>query len=383
MVKRSRAVSRSIVVAAVFAASVAAQGSIGDGNVTYAVTTLPTTTSSVNGLVDFAAAGVDQVFQCWWYYRLGGEAREHAFNAGSGQLAQNYSGSTATLTWPNVDGKGITATNVITVYSTGPRAGVASHRFTVTNTRATPVTITLFCYLDADFCGSSNSDTATPAPTTQRIRIRDGLSCTGDFLDFVARGSDRYEVVPYPSLRVRLLDNAFDDLADAGTPFGPADFSGAHQWRDRVLQPNESLTVYAALAMNVDICSEPAGSANYGTGFGGAGGPPTLTSGAPFLGTPRDVRLGNALPGAAPLLLLGQGRNVIGVPGVGTFHLVPLVTLPMPIVDAGGTSRTTIPIPGNLSLCGTGVHWQAVYVDPSAANAIATTPGLEWAFGGM
>ena len=364
----------------------AAQGTISQSNATYAMTALPagpnaTTVATTNFTTNPAVA--DTTSESWWYYRIAGDVRESAFNTAGGQLVQNWAGNLATLSWSNVDARGFAAVLEITAYSTGPTAGVATHRMTVTNTSAAPLTIDLFQYTDIDHCNSAGGDTAVANPTTNRMLITD--SCT-DRMEYYGFRPDHYQVTAYATLRGLLTDGAVTNLTDTGLPFGPADFTGAFQWQNRTLQPNQSLTVFAALAQNHSVCDGGAEAIEYGTGKPGTNGQSHWGPQRPYLGSTPQLTITSGLAGALPIVALSFSSASIPIPPIGHLNigLSPLITFTVANFDGSGVSTTPFPVPNDASLCGGSVYMQAFFFDPGAANApIAHTPGLQWVLGSL
>lgn len=358
-----------------------AQGALVDGNTYYQLQSVPTSPSSTGGLVNFGATSTSQTFQVWWYYRLEGESREHAFNSSHSQLVQSFSGRKATLDWQDVDGKGFSARNEIRIYSTGLQSGVSSHRMILTNRGRQPVRINLFAYADLDVCGLFQN-VAVADPTNNRQRISDRC---GDRVEFYAIAPDQYEVQVYPALRNRLLDNRLDDLSGRQLPFGPGDYSGAFQWQDRLLPPDTGITFAFSIAHNANpVCGRMAEAIGYGQGQGSwSGGPPSFSMEPAFLASASWLTVRQGLPGSLPVLLIGTGRQDIPVPGIGTLYVLPVVSLPMLPFDPMGRSSIPLMVPSRPSLCGGTTHFQAVYLDPRMGGGLAHTAGLEWVFGGL
>jgi hypothetical protein len=366
--------------ATVVATRATAQGTISDGNVVYTIHSLPPSPTSFAGTMDFSASTTNQLYQNLWFYRLDGDAREWTFSNATQQIVQTFTGRTAKLRWPNLDNRGIEAELALFVYSTGTTSGVLVQRMTIVNRNSTARTVNLFAYADVDACNTfTNSTLATS--TNDRHVLTDTCS---DTVEFVCTAHDRYEITGYSTLRTRLTNAVVDDLGDFGLPFGPGDYTGAFQWKDRVLEPNQSLTVTVALAHNqTNVCTSSAAVETYGVAQAGSGGPTTLSSSLPFLGSDVDFELRNGAPGASPILLLGVGRRNLPIPGIGTLWLDPLITFAMPTFDATGASAFQLPIPPRPVLCGFVCHWQAVHVDATTPSGLAHTGGLEWSIGGL
>jgi len=119
----------------------------------------------------------------------------------------------------------------------------------------------------------------------------------------------------------------------------------------------------------------------YGAGKPGQAGVPTLTAGAPVLGTAFPVAFANALPNAPSLLLLGD--TPISVPFDGGTLLVAAFTAATIPTDAAGQFGFSIPLPDEPALRGFSFYMQAwVPNDPGAAGAgWAASAGLQLLLG--
>jgi hypothetical protein len=120
---------------------------------------------------------------------------------------------------------------------------------------------------------------------------------------------------------------------------------------------------------------------SYGAGKPGQAGVPTLTAGAPVLGTAFPVAFANALPNAPTLLLLGD--TPIAVPFDGGTLLVAAFTGATIPTDATGQFGFSIPLPDEPALRGFSFYMQAwVPNDPGAAGAgWAASAGLQLLLG--
>ena len=380
----------SLSAAALFAASASAQlvtGSITDGNVTYAHTSFPTTTTSAGGLGNFLTAGQDHLYQATWCYRIAGDSQEYAFNSGvaQGATSSTYLGNRVVHTWADVDNRGIAAMRDIRVYSTGATAGVCIEKMTVTNNTGAAIQLNLFAYADFDQCASAGGDSAGANPTPDRVQITD-TACTASTQIF-APGSDNYEVTAFATVRGKLLDLAVDDLNNTGLPFGPGDFTGAWQWQNRTVNAGGSFTAYFIMAVDAihSGCMSPAGVQTYGAGKAGTNGVPAFdTSVLPFLGSTGNLTINNGVAGSPFLILGGAATNIPFAP-FGTI-LVDLTGAAMfsgAPFDGANKSVTPIPIPNGINLCNANVFIQAFLGDAGALGFVSHTDGMIWTLGGV
>jgi len=109
----------------------------------------------------------------------------------------------------------------------------------VTNNGLAALDLAFYAYVDLDLEGDFGNDLATGG--VGGFRAAD--DATGFDLGFASStAADHFEIAPFPNLQAA-LDNMLGvgaaDLADTGSPFGPADFTGALQF-DFLLAPGGS-----------------------------------------------------------------------------------------------------------------------------------------------
>jgi hypothetical protein len=127
--------------------------------------------------------------------------------------------------------------------------------------------------------------------------------------------------------------------------------------------------------------SSSAAWSNYGTGYPGTLGEPTLTAGArPILGTSITVALSNSLGADTNgLLIVGFGSAAIGTSAGGTLLVDPLFFSPIFVPAAGASLGGTLP--GDPTLCGVEVFLQVLEADDGATRRLSFTPGLDLLLG--
>jgi hypothetical protein len=120
---------------------------------------------------------------------------------------------------------------------------------------------------------------------------------------------------------------------------------------------------------------------NYGAGFPGTNGIPSLTSQAdPVLGTTVTIDLSNSAGSSTiALLLIGYQRAQIPTGPGGDLLVVPSVVAFLNLPAAGQSYSGDIP--DDDALCGFKVDVQAIESDSGAAKRISFTPGLELVLG--
>lgn len=356
---------------------------ITDGNATYTQSSAATTTSSTAGLSNMSTAGTDRLYQHWWYYRIGGDSREFAFNnAAANGFVASASGATATMNWANVDGRGvISATQQIQVASAGPSQGSATSTMTVTNLTASPITVDLFAYADYDVCAASGN-TATIGATEHVIT---NSSC-GIVCRFGAVNPTATQATAFATLRGLLLNATLENLTGVGSgTFGPGDYTGAFQWTLTVpANGSASATCYLAESLACVPRYE-----TYGTEGTGISGAPLISRGGPFVQDPNGpvvfpVNLSNARPGSFGLHLvsLGRGNTVLG--GIGINVNLLFMSTSLVVINGSGNGSINLTIPPSPNYCGVTLTHQYVVSDAAAANGFASwTKGLETVLGGL
>jgi Tol biopolymer transport system component len=130
-----------------------------------------------------------------------------------------------------------------------------------------------------------------------------------------------------------------------------------------------------------ECCLTHATWSNYGAGFPGTSGVPSLTASAnPVLGRDLALDLGNSA-GRYTVAALFIGRQRAAIPSSwGGLLLVDPVTTKIVGVGPGGTTLLGA-IPEDHGSCGVTVDLQAIEIDPGAAQGVSFTAGLELVLG--
>jgi hypothetical protein len=131
-----------------------------------------------------------------------------------------------------------------------------------------------------------------------------------------------------------------------------------------------------------EICTVDASWTNYGKGWPGTFGVPSLTAESdPVLGSTLKVDLGNSSGlSSLALFLVGYQQASLHSSLGGDLLLVPSTTTLL-ILPPGGTTLVTI-LPGDLSLAGFEIDSQALETDLGATKGVSFTAGLQLILGG-
>jgi hypothetical protein len=127
-----------------------------------------------------------------------------------------------------------------------------------------------------------------------------------------------------------------------------------------------------------------ASSSNYGNGFAGTNGIPSLTTSAPpALGSDFDLTIGNSAGTATSGLLL-LGTTAVQTPTRLGGDLLVAISLVVPIAFPSGQDLVlSESLPYDTLFCGLDVYLQALVIDPGAQHDVAFTPGLDLFLGGV
>ncbi len=130
-----------------------------------------------------------------------------------------------------------------------------------------------------------------------------------------------------------------------------------------------------------DRCDITASWSNYGAGFPGTLGVPTLTAATnPVIGSTLTVDVGNSATTATiAAILVGDTQASIPMRKGGNLLLTPLLTIVLPL-PPGGTS-VDAEIENDPSLCGAEFFAQTLVADAGAAKGQSASAGLKLVLG--
>lgn len=247
-----RAAILSLAATAVLAASTDALATISlvSGNATYANTVPTSATSSTAGVSNFRPEGgatTDHLFANTWHWRINGvDTREFVFHSGAGFGFVEAGSGTAvgTQSWTGLGG--VFSAVLTSTLIDGGAAGQAMlvQSMQIINTGAAALDISLFNFADYDVGGTFPGDTASLVGTNT-FDIVDGAN----FVQHLGQSADDWQVTAFNTLYTGLTNASVTNLNNTGLPFGPGDYTGAHQW-NRLIGIGGSVTVTAVHAVN-------------------------------------------------------------------------------------------------------------------------------------
>lgn len=197
-------------------------GTITDGNASFTFTTFgddPSADLVING-------GPDRVIQMGWWYHLLGQTQEFSFPDPDDET---YTGNTSSFFWNDVNGGDFFSARLnATVVQDGPSGARVHFMMTISNRRATDLTIDLINAAALQVDAGPGDDSATLINANDHIRFTSAGS--SNILEF--RGIDLFQNFLVsnagPASVIALLnDTAETDINNAGLPFGPGDATAA------------------------------------------------------------------------------------------------------------------------------------------------------------
>jgi hypothetical protein len=198
-----------------------------------------------SGMNSWIVDGTSQLFQQWFWYRVGDTAEQSIDNLG---LLHAQVTDTNGFTDSNVDtlnlvyGSLSTFTVDVTYQLRGGSAG--SNRsdmvegIVITNRSSSSMNFSFFQYTDFDLNGDSSDDTAEKT-NANAIRQWDPMLVFNETV--VTPSPSHWEIDSYPDIRTRLNDGLPTTLSDATSPYS-GDVTWAFEW-DVILAAGDSLII--------------------------------------------------------------------------------------------------------------------------------------------
>lgn len=362
--------------------AVAQTGTITQGGTSYAFTTAGSACATP-GYDNFTATTQDTLYQHFWSLCKDADPVSCTLYAPTSVEMGTAPGgpSVARIEYVNFQNKQLDVLWYVNVNEvTAGSAGNAVSRIRVTNTSNQAATLQLYAYFDIDFCASAANNNATGSlGTNARVHNITNASCPTEFLELYAAGADGDAAAAFATLRGQITAGCPDFTLAPFSPggvFGPADYTGAFQWANRVVAPGQSLEARVLIGHNVShrACGNAAAISPYGTPSGANA---TLTGVmTPVLGSVTELQVHGGQPSAAGAFLMDVAPTNIPIAGL-TMLVIPSVTISAAL-DASGSGRLEFPIPYRAFFCGASSYVQYVYIDPTstASLPISATNGV-------
>ena len=205
--------------------------------------------SSQAGVFSWNVDNVNQLFQQWFWYRIGNDPASHEGSidtiSAAGVTQPNASSATISYAVP--------AYNVSVGYTlAGGNAGtglsVMNEQIAFNNTSTNSLTLHFFQYSDFDLSGTPGGDMVQLGKNNsglfnEAFQTKGSISLSEIISDSsVTPGANHGEVNLYPNTLNSLNDGSPTTLNDNAGPLGPGDVTWAFEW-DITLNPGGSLLI--------------------------------------------------------------------------------------------------------------------------------------------
>ncbi|KAB2965754.1 MAG: hypothetical protein F9K16_01050 [Thermoanaerobaculia bacterium] len=260
-----RAFGWTLALAVLSTSAALGQGTITDPPATFVRGATPWDTSPAANFTGVSATlSQDHLFETGWWFRVAGDTQETAFSVPD---SQDYTGSSSTIHWNDVAGRGLfAATENTSLYDTtsifGFASGYVATMLSIENLSSQdPLELEIFHLADFDLAGPGSDSAAWRQYTPySMIELTD------------PSGNVAYYLSPHPwtgflvrpwstatGVAALLSDAAVTDFDNSGLPFGPGDFTGGWQY-SLTLPPGGSDFVGVYLMVNSNAyCFNPVG----------------------------------------------------------------------------------------------------------------------------
>jgi len=184
--------------------------------------------ASSTGVSSWTVGGVNQLFQQWFWYRVGATGGESSVDTLATAVVNQLDASTVKITYT---GTGLTVSLLfaLTGGTTGSGTSDLAETIKITNTSETSKSLHFFQYADSDLNGGSGGDTvkidATNHNTVTQTKGTGTLSET-----VLTPAPNNWEVNYYDTTLAKLIDGSPTTLNGIVGPLGPGDMTWAFEW---------------------------------------------------------------------------------------------------------------------------------------------------------
>ena len=203
------------------------------------------------GMNTWYVDGQNQLYQQWFWYRIGQNAEKSIDTIGL-PVVNQYSASQMNSTYT---GTGFTLT--IDYGLVGGAAGsgdsTISESITINNTSGSALDFHFFQYSDYNL-GGVNSDTVTLASDFSNALVTSGQNGLGEFV--LTPKANLGEVAPYDQTLLKLNNGVANNLDGSTGPLGPGDITFAFQW-DFTIAAGGSKQISKIKNLDVVVVPEP------------------------------------------------------------------------------------------------------------------------------
>jgi hypothetical protein len=202
------------------------------------------------GMVDWIVDGVDQMFQQWFWFRVGPSGGENALDT-LGAPTVTTSARTAELSYAG-GGLLVDVFYLLTGGNPGTHVSDIAETISVENTSTAPIDFHFFQYTDLDLNGTAGGDSL-------RFTNPNAVQQVDSIMQFsetvVTPPPSHHEGDFFPVTLAELSDGSattLSDLPPIGTLIGPGDVTWAYQWDVTVL-PGDTFIISKDKQVNLGV----------------------------------------------------------------------------------------------------------------------------------
>jgi len=226
-----------------------------DGNSSATVNLDSAATPNGLGMTNWSIAGINNLAQQWFWYRVGSSGPENPINTIGGLTFSTPNARTLYATYNN-GAYGVTINYLLTGSASSLSADI-SESISITNATASPLPFHFFQYSDFDLLGSPGGDTVQLGKNLRGLyneadQFKDGAALTETV---VTPGANNGEATNYNSTLLKLSDAATDNLANSPGPY-TGDATWALQW-DFVIPAGSSVGITKDKYIQITQIPEP------------------------------------------------------------------------------------------------------------------------------
>jgi hypothetical protein len=190
------------------------------------------------GVFSWKVDGVDQLFQQWFWVRLGAAAPQVSIDSLGPAVGVSVSAGNATLIFSN-SWLGVTLGLSLAGGSAGSHASVLAQTLTIQNPSNSPIVLHVFQYADFDLAEENSGDSVSVPSPNQVNQTGKGMTLSQTIQGLTPSS---WEASFYSLILDKILSGSPITLSDEVIPPAPGDQTFAVEW-DANLAPGQTLSI--------------------------------------------------------------------------------------------------------------------------------------------